>query len=182
MERDRLRWESIAELTGTEPVFVSPVTLAELKFGAERAKDPDVRSRRLAGVEAILRKPILPIDGTTGIIFGDLSARLHTSGRDRKFRLHDLIDRCPGSAARVDSAHAQSERFYRHSGRTASRTEVRGLTCAFQKRSRAHAATRVYRSCNPPNTGRATMLPTSGESVARGIGGSLFSERWFCEP
>ena len=90
VERDRLRWESIAELTGTEPVFVSPVTLAELKFGAERAKDPDVRSRRLAGVEAILRKPILPIDGTTGIIFGDLSARLHTSGRDRKFRLHDL--------------------------------------------------------------------------------------------
>jgi hypothetical protein len=33
----------VATLTRDEPVFLSPVTIVELKFGAEVAKDPGMR-------------------------------------------------------------------------------------------------------------------------------------------
>ena len=90
VERGRLHWEKIAATIGPQAVYISPVTIAELKYGAERARDPGSRARRLAGVGAILRKPALPIDGTTGVIFGELSAQLAAIGRSREFRLQDL--------------------------------------------------------------------------------------------
>ncbi len=90
IERGRLPVQDIVVITGNAPVYISPVTIAELKYGAERASNPDIRARRLAGVEKILAKPVLPIDGHTGILFGDLSAQLSVQGRGREFRLQDL--------------------------------------------------------------------------------------------
>jgi predicted nucleic acid-binding protein len=41
----------VASVTGDARVFLSPVTLAELKFGAEIAKDPDVQQKTAGTAE-----------------------------------------------------------------------------------------------------------------------------------
>jgi predicted nucleic acid-binding protein len=71
-------------------VFLSPVTIAELKFGAEVAKDSSVRQKRLAALRRIRRKPLLPLDGATGDIFGSLAATIKAAGRQHRYRVQDL--------------------------------------------------------------------------------------------
>lgn len=90
VERGRMRVESVVAITGDSPVYVSPVTIAELRYGAEIAVDPDIRARRLAGVRKIEDRPILPIDGGTGEVFGNLGALLAKGGRGKDFRIQDL--------------------------------------------------------------------------------------------
>ena len=58
----------------------SPVTIAELRFGAEVARDPGVRQKRLAALRRLQRKPLLPLDGGTGDIFGSLAAAIRAAG------------------------------------------------------------------------------------------------------
>ena len=77
-------------LTHSESIFVSPVTLAELHFGAEIAADPGIRQQRLAALRRLEHKPLLPIDGTTGTIFGSLAAQIKTAGRQHRYRVQDL--------------------------------------------------------------------------------------------
>jgi len=67
VERGALAPADVAALTGSEAVFISPVTLAELRFGAEIARDPGVRQTRLTALHHLARRPLLPIDGTTGV-------------------------------------------------------------------------------------------------------------------
>ena len=74
VERGVLAPADVASITGDAPVFLSPVTIAELKFGAETAQDPGVRQKRLAALQRLQRKPLLPIDGNTGDVFGTLAA------------------------------------------------------------------------------------------------------------
>ncbi len=62
VERGRMSVQAVVAITGDAPVYVSPVTIAEMKYGAEIAADPDVRARRLAGVRKIEERPVLPID------------------------------------------------------------------------------------------------------------------------
>ena len=90
MERGAVAPADVAQFTGPEPVFLSPVTLAELTFGVEMAKDPAIRLKRAAALERLRRKPILVIDETTGEIFGKLAAQLKIAGRDYLFRIQDL--------------------------------------------------------------------------------------------
>jgi len=80
----------VAALTQSEPVFISPVTLAELRFGAEIASDPGTRQRRLAALRRLARRPLLPIDGVTGDIFGSLAAQIKAAGRQHRYRVQDL--------------------------------------------------------------------------------------------
>jgi predicted nucleic acid-binding protein len=90
VERGRLSPEEVTTITGNEPVYVSPITIAEMKFGAEIATVPDIRQRRLAGVAKLMSKAILGIDNGTGEMFGSLVAQLCQSGRGHKFRIQDL--------------------------------------------------------------------------------------------
>jgi len=90
VERGALAPADVAVLTSSEPVFISPVTLAELRFGADIARDPGVRQRRLAALRRLARKPLLPIDGTTGDIFGSLAAQIRAAGRQHRYRVQDL--------------------------------------------------------------------------------------------
>jgi len=90
VERGAVAPADVAQFTGPEPVFLSPVTLAELTFGVEMAKDPAIRLKRAAALERLRRKPILVIDETTGEIFGKLAAQLKIAGRDYLFRIQDL--------------------------------------------------------------------------------------------
>jgi len=90
VERGDLAPADVEALTGGEPVFMSPVTLAELRFGAEIASDPGTRQRRLAALRRLERKPLLSIDGTTGVIFGSLAAQIRAAGRQHRYRVQDI--------------------------------------------------------------------------------------------
>lgn len=90
VERGFLAPADIAGITKNEPVYLSPVTIAELKFGAEVAPSADIRQKRLAAIHRLKKKPILRIDETTGEIFGALVASLRANGQEYKYRVQDL--------------------------------------------------------------------------------------------
>jgi len=66
------------------------VTIAELKFGADNASDPNIRQRRQAALLRLKRKPVLRIDETTAEIFGSLAAQMKALGRQHRHRVQDL--------------------------------------------------------------------------------------------
>ena len=90
VEQGALAPADVAALTRDEPVFLSPVTIAELRFGAEVAQDPGMRQKRLAALRRLQRKPLLPLDGATGDIFGSLAAAIKAAGRQHRYRVQDL--------------------------------------------------------------------------------------------
>lgn len=90
VERGALAPADVATVTGDDPVYLSPITIAELKFGAEAAVDPGIRQKRLAALRRLQRKPLLPIDGNTGEIFGSLAAQIKAAGRSHRYRVQDL--------------------------------------------------------------------------------------------
>jgi predicted nucleic acid-binding protein len=90
VEQGNLAPGDIAAVTGTKPVYLSPVTIAELKFGAECASTPAIRQQRLASLARLRVKPVLRIDETTGEIFGSLAAQLKTCGKTHRPRIQDL--------------------------------------------------------------------------------------------
>ena len=90
VEQGKLAPADVAAITGDEPVYLSPVTLAELHYGAEMAADESIRQKRLAALQRLQRKPLQPIDGQTGEIFGRLAASLRRSGRGHRQRVQDL--------------------------------------------------------------------------------------------
>jgi predicted nucleic acid-binding protein len=90
VERGVLAPTQIVELIGKVSVYLSPVTIAELKFGVECATTPAIRQQRLAAFSKIRAKPVLRIDETTGEIFGSLAASLKTSGKTHRPRIQDL--------------------------------------------------------------------------------------------
>jgi predicted nucleic acid-binding protein len=90
VEQGLLAPADVAAITRNEPVFLSPVTLAELKFGAESAQNPDVRQKRLAALRRLQRKPVLLIDGNTAEVFGELVAGVKASGRGHRYRVQDM--------------------------------------------------------------------------------------------
>jgi predicted nucleic acid-binding protein len=90
VERGAVAPTDVAQFTGNEPVFLSPVTLAELTFGIEMAKDPAIRLKRAAALDRLRKKPILIIDEITGEIFGKLAAQLKLAGKDHQYRIQDL--------------------------------------------------------------------------------------------
>ena len=90
VEQGVLAPADVEALTQGEPIFMSPVTLAELRFGAEITPDPGIRQQRLAALRRLERKPLLYIDGTTGNIFGTLAAQIKAAGRQHRYRVQDL--------------------------------------------------------------------------------------------
>jgi len=64
-----------------EDFFISVITASELLHGVWRAKDPAIRARRQAFVEALLEAlPILPIDLSTARSHAQLWAELQSQG------------------------------------------------------------------------------------------------------
>ena len=89
VERGAIAPLDVASITKEEAVYLSPITIAELKFGMENAKTPDLRQKRAAALSRLKKKPILIIDETTGEIFGDLAANLRKKG-GHAHRVQDL--------------------------------------------------------------------------------------------
>jgi predicted nucleic acid-binding protein len=90
VERGELSPADVALVTGSEPIYISPVTIAELSFGAQRATKPELRQERLTAIDRLMEKPMLVIDEATGEIFGRLAAELKATGRGHQFRIQDL--------------------------------------------------------------------------------------------
>jgi len=90
VERGVLAPADVARFTGNDAVYISPVTIAELKFGADNALDPNIRQRRQAALFRLKRKPVLRIDETTGEIFGSLAAQMKALGLQHRHRVQDL--------------------------------------------------------------------------------------------
>lgn len=90
IEQGRLAPGDVADVTGDEAVLLSPVTITELKFGAELASDPGIRQQRLAALRRLQRKPTLTIDGATADVFGTMAAQIRQSGRGHRHRIQDL--------------------------------------------------------------------------------------------
>lgn len=90
VERGRVSPADVASITGDEPVYLSPVSLAELAFGADMAADESIRQQRHAALERLRKKPFCIIDEMTGLIFGRVAAHLRREGRDHRHRIQDL--------------------------------------------------------------------------------------------
>lgn len=91
LERGRISAADLANLFGKSPVYGSPVSVAELTEGVLYTSEQQVRKRRLASVTRLLERVILPIDGATGEIFGQLAFDLVKQGRGSpSHRVQDL--------------------------------------------------------------------------------------------
>lgn len=90
VEQGRLAPGDVAAITGDEAVLLSPVTIAELKFGAEVAVDPGIRQQRRAALRRLQRKPTLAIDGGTADVLGAMAAEMKQSGHSHRHRIQDL--------------------------------------------------------------------------------------------
>jgi predicted nucleic acid-binding protein len=90
VERGSVSPADVARSTGEEPVFISPISIAELACGAENAPTQPLRQKRLAALNRLKKKPTIVIDEETGAIFGSLAAQLRKSGRDAEFRVQDV--------------------------------------------------------------------------------------------
>lgn len=91
VERGRLSAADLSAIMGQAPVYISPVSIAELTQAAELPTEESVRQRRRATVQRLRDKASLPIDSETGGIFGALAAGLVQGGRGSPtHRVQDL--------------------------------------------------------------------------------------------
>ena len=90
IERGRLSAADIHAITRQEPVYLSPVNLAEVRFGIELMKDAKQKQRAMTALRRMRRKPLLRITGETAEVFGMIAAKLTQAGRGAGFRIQDL--------------------------------------------------------------------------------------------
>lgn len=90
VERGALAAADIHAITRQEPIYLSPVNLAEIRFGLELLKPGPLKQRAMAMLRRLRRKPQLRITVETGETFGTLAAKLRKSGKDPHVRVNDL--------------------------------------------------------------------------------------------
>ena len=90
IERGRLSAADIHAITGQAPIYLSPVNLAEIRFGIDLMADAKQKQRAMATLRRMRRKPLLRIGAETAEVFGALAAQLAKSGRDHGHRIQDL--------------------------------------------------------------------------------------------
>jgi len=90
IERGRIGAADIHAVTRQSPVYVSPVNIAEIRFGIGLIRDPAQKLKAGAMLRRMTRKPLLRITGETADVFGRLAADLTIAGRGVEFRVQDL--------------------------------------------------------------------------------------------
>ena len=90
VERGRLGAADIHAVTRQDPVYLSPVNVAEMQFGLEMLRAGPQRQRAVAALRRLRRKPQLRITLETAEVFGTLAAMLKRAGRDADYRINDL--------------------------------------------------------------------------------------------
>jgi len=89
VERGTLGAADVHAVTRQEPVYLSPVNIAEICFGLELLRGTQ-RAKAAAALRRLRRKPQLRITVETGEIFGSLAAKLKAAGREPNVRVNDL--------------------------------------------------------------------------------------------
>jgi predicted nucleic acid-binding protein len=90
VERGALAAADIHAVTRQEPVYLSPINVAEIRFGLELLRSGPRKQRANAMLRRLRRKPQLRITLDTAETFGRLAAALKRSGRDPHVRVNDL--------------------------------------------------------------------------------------------
>ena len=90
IERGRLSAADIYAITKQAPIYLSPVNVAEIRFGIDLMKDTRQKQRAMTTLRRMRRKPLLRITGETAEVFGGIAAKLHQTGRGADFRIQDL--------------------------------------------------------------------------------------------
>jgi predicted nucleic acid-binding protein len=90
VERGKLSAADLHALTKQEPVYLSPVNVAEIGLGLELMKAGDQKQRAATMFRRLRRKPQLRITVETAEVFGKLAAKLRKAGRDPDVRANDL--------------------------------------------------------------------------------------------
>ena len=90
VERGQLGAADIAAITRQEPVYLSPVNVAEIQFGVEILPAGAKKQKAAAALRRLRRKPQLRITVETAEVFGALAAKLKKARRDPNVRINDL--------------------------------------------------------------------------------------------
>ncbi len=90
VERGKISPIDVEVYTGNEPVFISPITIAELTYGVEISKNKSIKNKRLAAIERLKKKPLLIIDEITGDIFGKIAVALFKKQKESSYRVQDI--------------------------------------------------------------------------------------------
>ena len=90
IERGRLSAADIHRITRQAPIYLSPVNLAEIRFGIDLMTDAKHRFKAMTMLRRMRRKPLVRIGAETAEVFGSLAARLARSARGHDFRVQDL--------------------------------------------------------------------------------------------
>jgi hypothetical protein len=90
VERGAIGAADIHAITRQEPVYLSPVNIAEIRFGLELLRPGRQKQRAAAALRRLGRKPQLRITVETAHTFGSLAAKLKKTGRDPHVRVNDL--------------------------------------------------------------------------------------------
>jgi len=89
VERGKLAAADVHAITWQEPVYLSPVNIAEIRFGLELLSGLQ-KQRATAMLRRLHRKPQLRITIQTAETFGVLAAKIKKAGRDPHVRVNDL--------------------------------------------------------------------------------------------
>lgn len=90
IERGALSAADVHAITRQEPIYLSPVNVAEVLFGIELMTNMKQKQRAMTMFRRLRRKPLLRITGETAEVFGMVSAKLAKTGRGGDFRVQDL--------------------------------------------------------------------------------------------
>ena len=90
VERGAVGAADIHAITRQEPVYLSPVNIAEIRFGLELLRPGRQKQRAAAALRRLRRKPQLRITVEMAEAFGILAAKLRKTGRDPHVRIDDL--------------------------------------------------------------------------------------------
>jgi predicted nucleic acid-binding protein len=90
LERGKIGAGDIHAITAQNPIYLSPVNLAEIRYGIELMTVATTKQKAMATLRRMRRKPLLRITGETAEVFGALAAELRRSGRGADFRVQDL--------------------------------------------------------------------------------------------
>jgi predicted nucleic acid-binding protein len=90
IERGQISAADIYAITKQSPIYLSPVNLAEMRYGVELMKEAKQKQRAMSTLRRMRRKPLLRITGEIGEIFGVIAGKLAKTGRGSNFRVQDL--------------------------------------------------------------------------------------------
>ena len=90
VERGALGAADIHAVTGQEPVYLSPVNIAEIRFGLEFLRPGVQKQRAMTMLRRLRRKPQLRITVEKAETFGSLAAKIKKGGKDPDVRVNDL--------------------------------------------------------------------------------------------